>query len=95
LNGRFSSPSFNTNIKDATASFFKNLVAQQKQNLINTGKDKLLNLIGGDAKKDSTKTKDKLINILTGDKKDSTKTTKEDKVKDAIRGLFKIKKNNK
>jgi len=95
LNGSFSSPSFTTNIKDATASFFKTLVAQQKQNLINTGKDKLLNLIGGDAKKDSTKTRDKLINILTGDKKDSTKTTKEDKVKDAIRGLFKIKKNNK
>ncbi|PQJ81766.1 AsmA-like C-terminal region-containing protein [Polaribacter glomeratus] len=94
LNGSFSSPSFSTNIKDATASFIKNLVEQQKQSLVNSGKDKLLNLIGGDTTKDSTKTKDKLINILTGDKKDSTKTTKEDKVKDAINGLFKKKKNN-
>jgi hypothetical protein len=94
LNGSFSSPNFSTNIKDATSNLIKNLVEQQKQNLINTGKDKLINLIGGDTKKDSTNTKDKLINIITGDKKDSTKTTKEDKVKDVINGLFKKKKNN-
>jgi hypothetical protein len=36
-----------------------------------------------------------LINLIVGDKKDSTKTTKEDKVKDAIKGLFKKKKDNK
>jgi hypothetical protein len=95
LNGSFSSPSFSTNIKDATSSFIKNLAEQQKLRLINTGKDKLINLIGGDTKKDSTNTKDKLINLITGDKKDSTKTTKEDKVKDAIKSLFKKKKDNK
>ena len=95
LNGSFNNPSFSTNIKDATSSFIKNAVEQQKQRLINTGKDKLINLISGDTKKDSTNTKDKLINLITGDKIDSTKTTKENKVKDAIKGLFKKKKENK
>lgn len=93
LNGSFTSPSFSTNLQDATSSLIKNLVEQQKQSLINTGKDKLINLIGGTTKKDSTKTKDKIINIITGDKKDSTKTTNADKVKDVI-NLFKKKKNN-
>tara|TARA_R110001606_G_scaffold8303_2_gene36397 strand:- start:31378 stop:34008 length:2631 start_codon:yes stop_codon:yes gene_type:complete len=93
LNGSFTAPGFTTNIKDATSSLIKNLVEQQKQSLLNTGKDKLINLIGGDTKKDSTKTKDKIVNLITGDKKDSTKTTNADKVKDVI-NLFKKKKNN-
>ena len=95
LNGSFNNPSFSTNIKDATSSFIKNVVEQQKQRLINTGKDKLINLISGDIKKDSINTKDKLINLITSDKTDSTKKTKEDKVKDVIKGLFKKKKDNK
>lgn len=93
LNGSFSGPSFTTNIKDATSNLMKNLVEQQKQSLINSGKDKLINLIGGDTEKDSTNTKDKLINIISGDKKDTTKTTTEDKVKGVINGLFKKKGN--
>jgi hypothetical protein len=95
LSGSFSNPSFSTNMKDATSSFIKNLVNQQKQSLINSGKDKLNNLFGGQTKKDSTDTKGNLINLITGDKKDSTKENTEDKVKGVINGLFKKKKNNK
>jgi len=53
----------------------KDLVEKQKNQLINQGKDKLKDLIGGDTKKDST----------------STETAKDkvtDKVKDVLGGLF-------
>ncbi|QTE23430.1 AsmA-like C-terminal region-containing protein [Polaribacter cellanae] len=74
LTGSFSSPNFSTNIKGATSNLMKTIVEKQKQNLLNKGKDKILNLLGGnkDNPKDSTKTKE---------------TTK-DKVKDVLGSLF-------
>ncbi|MCI2228332.1 AsmA-like C-terminal region-containing protein [Polaribacter sp. MSW13] len=82
LLGSFSSPSFTTNIKDATSNLVKELVEKQKQNLKDEGKDKLKQLLGLDKndsiKKDSTtNTKDKIKNVLGGlfgkKKKDTTK----------------------
>ncbi|ARV14618.1 AsmA-like C-terminal region-containing protein [Polaribacter sp. SA4-12] len=76
LTGSFGSPSFSSNMKDATATLIKDLVEKQKNSLINQGKDKIKDLIGiGTTKKDSTK---------QGDAKD--KVT--DKVKDVLGGLF-------
>ncbi|WP_439129354.1 AsmA family protein [Polaribacter sp.] len=73
LTGSFSSPNFSTDIKSATSNLMKTIVEKQKQNLVDKGKDKLLDLLGGNKdKKDSTKTKE---------------TTK-DKVKDVLGGLF-------
>ncbi len=81
LTGSFTSPSFSTNLKDATSNLVKDLVEKQKQNLLNQGKNKLTDLLGLNKKKsDSTKTKDdtkdKIKNVLGGlfgKKKDTTK----------------------
>ena len=73
LTGQFSSPNFTTNIQQATSNLMQTLVEKQKQQLKNKGKDKLKELIGIDAKKDSVK-------------KDSVKTR--DKVKSILGGLF-------
>ena len=81
LTGSFGSPSFSSNMKDATATLMKDLVEKQKTSLINQGKDKLKDLIGiSTTKTDSTSqgtTKDKVT----------------DKVKDVLGGLFGKKKN--
>ncbi|WP_435414902.1 AsmA family protein [Polaribacter aestuariivivens] len=74
LTGSFSNPNFTTNIKDATSNLMKTIVEKQKQNLVDKGKDKLIDLLGGnnDKAKDTTKTKE---------------TTK-DKVKSVLGGIF-------
>ena len=78
LVGSFSSPSFTTNLKDATSNLVKDLIEKQKQSLIDKGKDKLLNILSGNTKTDSTKT---------------TKDNNDDKVKNLLNGLFKKKGN--
>jgi hypothetical protein len=55
LTGSFTDPKVNTDLKQATSDFVKKLVDQQKNQLLNQGKDKLLNLLGKD--KDSTQSK--------------------------------------
>ena len=81
LTGSFGSPSFSTNMKDATANLVKDLIEKQKASLINQGKDKLIDLIGiGTTKKDTTN--------QTNAKEDVT-----NKVKDVLGGLFSKKKN--
>lgn len=55
LTGSFSNPKVKTDIKEATSNLVKQLVDQQKNQLLNKGKDKLFNLLGKD--KDSTKSK--------------------------------------
>ncbi|KGL63177.1 AsmA-like C-terminal region-containing protein [Polaribacter sp. Hel1_85] len=73
LTGSFGSPSFTSNIKDATATLIKDLVEKQKNSLIDQGKDKLKDLIGiGTTKKDSIEEGKKV----------------EDKVKDVLGNLF-------
>lgn len=68
LTGSFSSPSFATNIKEATTNLIKDLVEKQKESLINKGKDKLTELLGNTTKKDSTKTNktEEVKNLLNG-----------------------------
>ncbi|MCL7753135.1 AsmA family protein [Polaribacter sp. Z022] len=78
LKGSFTNPNFSSNLKDATSTLIKDLVAKQKANLLNQGKDKLLDLIGNKTtKKDTTK---------------QNNTT--NKVKDVLGGLFGKKKKN-
>ncbi|WP_298880879.1 AsmA family protein [uncultured Polaribacter sp.] len=78
LKGSFTNPNFSSNLKDATNTLIKDLVAKQKANLLNQGKNKLLDLIGNKTtKKDTTK---------------QNNTT--NKVKDVLGGLFGKKKKN-
>lgn len=82
LTGSFTSPNFTSNIKGATTNLINDLIAKQKQNLINKGKDALTNLIDKNTKNsDSTSTKE------------TTKDKVKDKVKDVLGGLFGKKKN--
>ena len=80
LTGSFSSPTFSSDIKNATTDLLKNIVEKQKRSLLNKGKDELKNLLFGSTKRKSTKTKntteDKIKNVLGGlfgKKKDTTK----------------------
>ncbi|WP_343329469.1 AsmA-like C-terminal region-containing protein [Polaribacter staleyi] len=82
LTGSFGSPSFSSNIKDATANLVKDLVEKQKNALLDQGKDKLKNLIGIDSKKDTTNQEDAKDKVT-------------DKVKDVLGGLFGKKKTTK
>lgn len=83
IGGSYTSPSVSTNMKSAVAGLTQQIVANQKDKLVNKGKDAvgdaLGNLVGGKDKKDTTAT-------------DSTATKKEDDVKEAARdvlqGLF-------
>ncbi|APG64734.1 hypothetical protein LPB136_04880 [Tenacibaculum todarodis] len=82
LTGNFTSPSFSTNIKDATSNLITQLIEKQKQDLKDKGKDKIKNLLGlGNTKNDTIK-------------KDSTKTTNtpKDKIKGILGGFFSKKK---
>ena len=83
LTGSFTSPNIATNIKDATASLVQNLVERQKQSLINSGKDKLTDLLGlNKEKKDSTTT------ATPPTTKEVAKDAAKDKIKDVLGGLF-------
>ena len=68
LTGSFSNPNFSTNMKDATANLIKDLVEKQKLGLLEKSKNKLTNLLSGNAKKDSTKTNksDEIKSLLNG-----------------------------
>jgi hypothetical protein len=68
LTGSFLNPNFSTNMQEATSNLIKELVEKQKQNLLSSGKEKLLNILGGNTKKDTTKTtkEDKVKNLLNG-----------------------------
>lgn len=65
LSGSFKSPKINTDLQQATSNLVSQLVQQQKNALINSGKSSLLKLLNGNKKtKDSTK--GKVTNILKG-----------------------------
>jgi hypothetical protein len=86
ISGKFTNPSIKTDLKSAVANLTKQVVANQKEKLVNEGKDKITDalsgLLGG-KKKDSTK-----VDSL---KKDPTKEA----AKDLLDGLFKRKKKKK
>lgn len=78
--GTFTNPNVTTNLQQATTNLLQTIVEKQKQSLLNTGKDKLNDLLNGNTKGDSTKnnnnTKNNIKNIIKvifGKKKDSLK----------------------
>lgn len=78
LTGSFSSPSFSSNLKQATTNLMTSIVEKQKQQLLDKGKDKLTNLLSITTKeKDSTSTT-----------KTTTKDIVNDKVKGALSNIF-------
>jgi hypothetical protein len=80
LTGNFTNPKITTDIKQATTNLATNLVKQQKEKLINGGKDALNSIISNATKPktDSTKT--------------NTSTTVKNTAKDLLNGLFNKKK---
>jgi hypothetical protein len=70
MTGNFSNPKVTTDLKQATTNLVTNLVKQQKDKLVNTGKDALNNIINNATKPttDSTKTdvKTDVKNTATG-----------------------------
>jgi len=80
LTGNFTNPKITTDIKQATTNLATNLVKQQKEKLINGGKDALNSIISNATKPktDSTKT--------------NTSTNVKNTAKDLLNGLFNKKK---
>ena len=80
LTGNFKNPKVTTDVKQTTTNLATNLVKQQKEKLINGGKDALNNIISNATKPktDSTKT--------------NTSTTVKNTAKDLLNGLFNKKK---
>ena len=81
LTGNFKNPKVSTDVQQAVTKLATQLVASQKDKLINQGTTALGNLLGGNKPKDTTKT--------------TTTTPKEDvktKVSEGIKGLFNKKK---
>jgi hypothetical protein len=96
LTGSFGSPSFTSNIKDATTTLMKDLVEKQKNSLIEKGKDKikdeLSNKLSGLLGNSNSKKTDSIKQDTT--KQDAIKDKVNDKVKDVLGGLFGKKKKN-
>jgi len=88
ISGKFARPTIKTDLKAAVSNLTKQVADNQKDKLINEGKDKVVdalsNLLGG--KKDSTK-----VDSSSTAKKDVTKEV----AKDLLNGLFKRKKKKK
>ena len=86
ISGKFSNPSIKTDLKLAVANLTKQVVANQKEKLVNQGKDKITDALSG---------------LLGGKKKDSTKVDslkkdpKKEAAKDLLEGLFKRNKKKK
>lgn len=96
IGGNYTSPKVTTDLTSGVSNLTKQLVEIQKQKLINQGKDKAKDLLGGllgngtkdSTQTDSTKTSaaDVLEGVLGNNKNDSTQidsTKKKDAVKDA------------
>ena len=103
IGGSYTSPKVSTDLTSGVSSLTKQLIAIQKQKLINQGKDQLKDAIGGllgSKSKDSTtttntqtnnKVKDVLGGLLGGDKSkkiDSTSTETKNPVKDILGGFL-------
>jgi len=88
ISGKFTRPTIKTDLKAAVSNLTKQVANNQKDKLINEGKDKVVdalsNLLRG--KKDSTK-----VDSSSTAKKDVTKEV----AKDLLNGLFKRKKKKK
>lgn len=87
LTGNFSSPKIGTNLNAVVADFTKQIVEQQKNNLVDKGKNALTDLLGTTNKKQEMGEANDSISLQ---KKEQTKETV-DKIGQGIKDLFKKK----
>ncbi len=86
IGGNFTNPNITTDLSQSITNVTKELVAIQKEKLVNKGKDKVTNLLGGllggNTKEDTTSTS------TSETKTDSTKTSKKDTVKEGVKTIL-------
>ena len=85
IGGTFTSPNIQTDLTSGVSNLTKQLIEIEKQKLINTGKDKVTDLIGGLLGGNSNTTK---TDSTTTTKEDTTKQTAEDKVKEGVGNIL-------
>tara|TARA_R110002049_G_scaffold280687_1_gene460081 strand:- start:9013 stop:11676 length:2664 start_codon:yes stop_codon:yes gene_type:complete len=85
IGGTFTSPIIQTDLTSGVSNLTKQLIEIEKQKLINTGKDKVTDLIGGLLGGNSNTTK---TDSTTTTKEDTTKQTAEDKVKEGVGNIL-------
>ncbi|WP_372937668.1 AsmA-like C-terminal region-containing protein [Seonamhaeicola sp.] len=90
IGGSYTSPTVKTDLQSAVSNLTKQLIEIEKQKLVNTGKDKVKDLLGGILGNQDTKNTDS-INETNTEKTDSTKTIK-DEIKNVLGGLLSKKK---
>ncbi|UOB18918.1 AsmA-like C-terminal region-containing protein [Abyssalbus ytuae] len=83
IGGSYSDPNISTNLTTAISGLTQQLVAKQKEKLINKGKDEVKDALSGIINKNITSKDSTKVG------KDSTKTATKDVVKDAAEGLIK------
>ena len=79
IKGSFTNPTITTDLKSAVADLTKQVANNQKDKLVNQGKDKLNSALEGLLNKNKTTDSTKV---------DSTKTQQKDNVKNAAKGLL-------
>ncbi|RED43119.1 AsmA-like protein [Winogradskyella eximia] len=85
IGGTFTSPIIQTDLTSGVSNLTKQLIEIEKQKLINTGKDKVTDLIGGLLGGNSNTTK---TDSTTTTIEDTTKQTAEDKVKEGVGNIL-------
>ena len=94
IGGNYKSPQIKTDLKSGVTTLTKQLVAMQKQKLVNQGEEKVKNLIGGlfNKKSDSTAATEKngntTSNLSDTDTKDSTANKTVNAAKSLLGGLL-------
>lgn len=90
VGGNFSKPTISTDMKQATTALVNQLVAEQKQKLIQQGTNQLTNLLNQNINpKDTTKT---TIPTPKEEVKAKTEEVVKDRIKEGLNNLFKTKK---
>ena len=100
ISGTYASPKVTTDLTSGVSSLTKQLIEIEKQKLLNTGKDKLKDLIDGALNKtkkpaDSSKVETQTKKDSTAVKTDSLKTIGKEKAKDILSGLLNNRKKKK
>ena len=99
ISGTYGSPKVSTDLTSGVSNLTKQLIEIEKQKLLNTGKDKLKNLLDDVLNKkkptDSTKVETQTKKDSTVTKNDSLKDVGKDKVKGLLNDLLKNRKKKK
>ena len=100
ISGTYASPKVSTDLTSGVSNLTKQLIEIEKQKLLNTGKDKLKNLIDGALNKskkpnDTTKVETQTKKDSTTVKTDSLKAIGKEKAKDILSGLLNNRKKKK